>query len=69
MLHVFGIGGQEGLLFARILKNELWEKLNIDFNGPARFVMVELDVTVTKAPLNHDFVKELKYDVVLDTEI
>lgn len=70
MLHVFGIGGEEGLIFSRILRNGLWEKLDINLNGPSRIIMVEFEILVPeKYPTNLDFVKNLKYDVILDTEL
>lgn len=70
MLYVFGMGGEEGLIFSRILRNGLWDKLEIDFNGPSRFVMVEFDIQVPeKYSTNLNFVKELNYDVILDMEL
>ena len=70
MLYVFGMGGKEGLIFSRILRNELWDKLNIDLDGPSRFIMVEFDIIVPeKYPTNLDFIKDLNYDVILDTEL
>lgn len=68
MLYVFGMGGEEGLIFSRILRNGLWDKLEIDLNGPSRFVMVEFDIQVTEPyPTNLDFTKEINYNVILDT--
>ncbi|MDB4584411.1 hypothetical protein N9164_14770 [Draconibacterium sp.] len=70
MLYVFGMGGEEGLFFSRILRNGLWDKLNINLNGPSRFIMVELDIDFPeKFPTNFDFIKDLNYDVILDTEL
>ena len=70
MLYVFGMGGEEGLIFSRILKNEMWDKLDIDLNGPSRFIMCEFDIFVPEEyPTNLDFVNELSYDVILDTEL
>jgi hypothetical protein len=70
MLHVFGIGGEEGLIFSRILRNGLWEELNFDLNGPSRIVMVEFEVHVPeKYPTNMDFIEKLNYDVILDAII
>lgn len=70
MLYVFGMGGEESLIFSRILRNGLWEKLKIDFDGPSRFVMVEFDIEFPKTlPTNLNFINDLKYDVILDTEI
>lgn len=70
MLYCFGMGGEEGLIFSRILKNGLWDKLNVDLDGPSRFIMCEFDIIVPeKYPTNLDFVKELNYDVILDTEL
>jgi hypothetical protein len=70
MLYVFGMGGEEGLIFSRILRNGLWEKLKINFDGPSRFVMVEFDIEFPKTlPTNLNFINDLKYDVILDTEI
>ncbi len=70
MLHVFGIGGEEGLIFSRILRNGLWEKLEINLNGPSRLIMVEFEIHVPeKYPTNLDFVNNFKYDVILDTEL
>jgi len=66
LMFIFGLGGEEGLIFSRILRNGLWEKLNIDFEGPSRFVMVEFDVAIPEFPTNLDFVKGLQYDVILD---
>lgn len=70
MLHVFGIGGEEGLIFSRILKNGLWDKLAIDLNGPSRIIMVEFDIHVPETfPTNLDFVHNLHYEVILDMEL
>ena len=70
MLYVFGMGGEEGLIFARILRNGLWDKLGVDLNGPARFIMVEFEIQVPEQfPTNLDFVKNLNFDVILDTEL
>ena len=70
MLYMFGMGGEEGLIFSRILRNGLWDKLEIDLNGSSRFVMVEFDIVVPeKYPTNLDFVEKLNYDVILDTMI
>jgi hypothetical protein len=68
-LFVFGLGGEEGLIFSRILRNGLWDKLKIDLEGPSRFVMVEFDVEIPEFPTNLDFVKGLKYDIILDTPL
>jgi hypothetical protein len=70
MLHVFGIGGEEGLIFSRILRNGLWDELSIDLNGPSRIVMVEFEIHVPeKFPVNLDFIEKLNYDVILDSPI
>lgn len=68
MLHVFGMGGEEGLIFSRMLRNGLWKKLKIDLDGPERFIMVELEMEIPeKYPTSLGFVKDLHYDVILDT--
>lgn len=70
MLHVFGIGGEEGLIFSRILRNGLWEKLAINFDGPSRIIMVEFEIQIPeKYPTNLNFVNDLKYDVILDMDL
>jgi hypothetical protein len=70
MLYVFGMGGEEGLIFSRILRNGLWEKLKINFDGDSRFIMVEFDIKFPEtSPTNLDFINDLKYDVILDTKI
>lgn len=72
MLYVFGMGGQEGLMFARMLKLGLWDRLEIDLNGPARFVMVEFPINnIPDQPTSLEFVKKVKEkcEVVLDLEI
>lgn len=70
MLHVFGIGGEEGLIFSRILRNGLWNELNIDLEGPPRFIMVEFEIQVPKKyPTNFNFITDFNYDVILDTEL
>jgi hypothetical protein len=70
ILHVFGIGGEEGFVFSRLLRNGLWDKLKIDFNGPSRIIMVEFDMDIPRTfPTNLNFVNNLKYDVILDMEL
>lgn len=70
MLYVFGMGGQEGVIFSRILRNGLWDKLNIDLYGSSRFIMVEFDIeSPVKFPTNLDFIRHLNYDVILDTKL
>jgi hypothetical protein len=70
MLHVFGMGGEEGLIFSRILRNGLWDKLAIDFNGSSRLIMVEFDIHIPETfPTNLNSVKDLHYDVILDMKL
>lgn len=72
MLYVFGMGGQEGLMFARMLKIGLWDELKIDLNGPARFIMVEFPINlIPKKPTSLAFVDEVKEkcQVILDVEV
>ncbi len=70
VLYVFGIGGQEGLIFARMLKNGLCRELNFDLNGPSRFVMVEFPCEIKeKFPVSLEFVKSIKPEVILDTAL
>ncbi len=70
MLHVFGIGGEAGLIFSRMLRNGLWNELNIDLEGPQRLIMVEFEFRVPENQrTNLDFVRNLHYDVILDTEL
>ena len=70
MLYVFGMGGEEGLIFSRILRNGLWERLNIDLDGASRFIMVEFDFEFPeKFSTNLNFINDLNYDIILDTEI
>jgi hypothetical protein len=70
MLYVFGIGGQEGLVFARILKNGLWQELGIDFNGPSRFIMVEFPIhNIPTFPTSLQFIKGIDYEVILDERL
>jgi hypothetical protein len=70
MLHVFGIGGEEGFIFSRMLRNGLWDKLVIDLKGPSRIIMVEFDIHVPETfPTNLNFVRNLHYDVILDMEL
>jgi hypothetical protein len=69
MLYVFGMGGEEGLIFSRILRNGLWDTLNIDLDGPSRFIMVEFDIYLPeKYPTNLNFINNLEFDILLDTE-
>lgn len=72
MLYVFGMGGQEGLMFARMLKIGLWDELKIDLNGPARFVMVEFPINlIPSKPTCLVFVDDVtsKCKVILDVEL
>ena len=70
MLYIFGMGGEEGVIFSRILRNGLWDKLNVDLDGSSRFVMVEFDIEFPETfPTNLNFINNLNYDVILDTEI
>lgn len=65
-LFVFGMGGEEGLIFSRMLRNGLWEKLKIDLDGSSRFVMVEFNDFIPGELTNLDFVRNLHYEVILD---
>ena len=72
MLYVFGMGGQEGLMFARMLKNGLWDDLNVELDGPARFIMVEFPIdAIPEKPTSLEFVDAVqeKCRVILDVEI
>lgn len=61
MLYVFGMGGEEGLVFSRILRNGLWDELKVDLNGSSRFIMVEFDIVVLERfPANLDLCKRIK---------
>lgn len=45
ILCVFGVGGQEGLIFSRLLRKKgIWQDLEINLkNGKSRFIMIEMD--------------------------
>lgn len=70
-LIVFGMGGEEGLIFSRILRNGLWNELNIDLSekGPSRAIMVEFEVKIPASPISLTFADEMTGKVILDTEI
>ena len=70
-LIVFGMGGEEGLIFSRILCNGLWDELKIDLSnsGPSRAIMVEFEVNIPKNPISLTFVDKIKGEVILDTII
>lgn len=72
MLYVFGMGGQEGLMFSRMLKIGLWNELKINLNGPARFIMVEFPINlIPEKPTSLAFVNEVKNKskVILNVEL
>jgi len=70
-LIVFGMGGEEGLIFSRILRNGLWDKLNIDLSetGASRAIMVEFEVKIPANPISLTFADKMKGKVILDTEL
>ncbi len=66
-LNVFGVGGQEGLSFSYILRHHLWKKLGIDFYGPSRFIMVEIDTNYKVAELEClSTLNQINYTVLLN---
>ncbi|HPR31902.1 MAG TPA: hypothetical protein PLK12_07395 [Prolixibacteraceae bacterium] len=74
-LFVFGIGGEDALIFARMLRsNGLWNELKPAgcerlLDGPSRFVMVEFDIEIPPSPHSLDFVKDLKHKILINTEL
>ena len=55
-----------------MLKIGLWEEINLDLDGPARFIMVEFPVTnIPKDPMSLKFVNRIrkKCRIVLDTPL
>ena len=67
LLYLFGMGGQEGLIFSKLLRQGLWDELKVDLQGKSRIVMVEFSIDMEEeTPLSFDFIKNIKTDVVLD---
>jgi hypothetical protein len=67
MLFVFGVGGAEGLIFSRILNKRLWPIINLDLNGPSRFLMYEIGTNYSAKDYSSiSAVEGVKCDLVLD---